>query len=526
MAELRAWLEAAERRAAGAAGRLAALGGPGGASASSAGGGPAAGGAAAGDEAKPFSDEEDDREVIQALFRSIDDDRNGIISAEELAAALATHKDQEQLADLLNTLAGREKELAAGMNMAEFEAVVGKLPRVRGERVRWAASLQLERELARLLRTGDLFDGLAGLKTLKEGAERDGFVDEVCAKFAIVVWRLLHDGLRRLEAHDGASRVEDHINSKFCFDGAYEGQFATLDEFFRGPEALIGVPNPKIMEGMEKEHCSRDNATVRFNSPNYNVWTTPELEWEFVVKPVAGKAYPHTPKNKADWEKPNDWKGEHGREVAALDSFMQLEEVTKAGVIPAEVIGLRLYTGPMFALYNASLRGFPPELVQSLRGNKYETTIFVIASGVTKLSKISAIPPDRRLYRGLGGMVLPRQFWEAFAECQVVFAVQPAGGATPEELAATLSSLVGSGGAKAGGHGKAALEGLTRRLLLSGAAGTVLEGGGRVVKSAAEPGIRPRFRVCSHHHRRHLECSNAFTDVSHTLTIFSSTSFS
>jgi hypothetical protein len=50
---------------------------------------------------------------------------------------------------------------------------------------------------------------------------------------------------------------------------------------------------------------------------------------------------------------------------------------------------------------------------------RYETTIFTIASGITKLSKISEIPPGRLLYRGLGGMMLPEQFWREMGGCAV-----------------------------------------------------------------------------------------------------------
>jgi hypothetical protein len=60
----------------------------------------------------------------------------------------------------------------------------------------------------------------------------------------------------------------------------------------------------------------------------------------------------------------------------------------------------------------AVLRKFPPDVHANLLGNKYETTIFCITSGVVKLSKTTPIPPNRRLYRGLGGMVLPAPFWK------------------------------------------------------------------------------------------------------------------
>jgi hypothetical protein len=67
-----------------------------------------------------------------------------------------------------------------------------------------------------------------------------------------------------------------------------------------------------------------------------------------------------------------------------------------------------MYTGPLYVLYNAVLRGFPPRLVDLLnhgpaarpadgggampvRGNRFETTIFVICSGITKLSRYTQV---------------------------------------------------------------------------------------------------------------------------------------
>ena len=83
----------------------------------------------------------------------------------------------------------------------------------------------------------------------------------------------------------------------------------------------------------------------------------------------------------------------------------------KAGLQEAEVVAVRLYTGPMYLWYNAALRGFPPALHARLEGNRYETTIFCIISGIIKLSRLTEVPADRRLYRGLGGIVLPDAFW-------------------------------------------------------------------------------------------------------------------
>jgi len=90
-----------------------------------------------------------------------------------------------------------------------------------------------------------------------------------------------------------SAKVEVHVNSKFSMDGdSFLGRFASLDDFYKGPEALIGVPNPKVKEGAEREHTTRGNAETEFTT-SYNVTTTPKLEWEFVNEPKADKQYPH-----------------------------------------------------------------------------------------------------------------------------------------------------------------------------------------------------------------------------------------
>ena len=48
----------------------------------------------------------------------------------------------------------------------------------------------------------------------------------------------------------------------------------------------------------------------------------------------------------------------------------------------------QLYTGPMFYLYNAVLRGFPQARVKLMEGNTYTNTIYCIVSGIIKLSSV------------------------------------------------------------------------------------------------------------------------------------------
>jgi hypothetical protein len=77
-----------------------------------------------------------------------------------------------------------------------------------------------------------------------------------------------------------------------------------------------------------------------------------------------------------------------------------------------EVKVLRLYTGPMFNLYNAVLHEYPSQTILDLKGNKYETTLFCMTSGILKISRKTEVLPNRHLWRGLGGMILPENFWD------------------------------------------------------------------------------------------------------------------
>ena len=391
---------------------------------------------------KEDEERRDDAQVVRCLFDAIDVNGSDTISPSELQEALKRYRDQSELVALLEGMVKGEPP-GEEISFERFFKIVESLPRVRGERVRWVRSLGLEGELALLLRIGDIFDGLGGLKALRQD-ELDEHIREVCRRFSERLPRILRSGIEKLqgdaEIAGGITEAQDMINSKFSMDGAYVGRFATLDEFYEGPEALIGVPNPKIWDGLEKEHVSRANAERRFKTTNYHVTTWPKLEWEFVVNPQENAKYPHTPADRSLWEETHStgpfkgewrqWQGKVGRDWVAIEEFLESvrAQLLNAGLTKNEVISLRLYTGPMYQLYNASLRNFPAADIEALEGNKYETTIFTIASGITKLSKVSAIPPNRLLYRGLGGMVLPEQFWRDMEECIVSVLVRTAPG--------------------------------------------------------------------------------------------------
>ena len=362
-----------------------------------------------------FDEDLDDDELIRRLFDEIDQYSNGHLSIDKLRVfASKKRSDDATLNELL-------KALECAITDSENESVDYEIfcrtfkgiPRVRGQRIKWARSLRLDAELARFLPIGDISDGLKGLKGLNE-MQKNRLAYELSAKFTARVPEIILAGLLALETHERLD-AKEFVNNKFCLDGSYVGKFAALQDFHDGPEKKIGTPNPLVEEGIQREHCLRSNSRKKFISTNYMVETYPALEWEFVVEPRDNVDYPHTPKDKSQWKMPygKDWLGDHGREYVMLEKIMKLPEVAEAELKRGECIALRLYTGPNFNLYNAVLRRFPVDVYSSLEGNNYETTIFCIISGIAKLSKSTALPPDRRVYRGLGGMILPEQFWGA-----------------------------------------------------------------------------------------------------------------
>ena len=104
-------------------------------------------------------------------------------------------------------------------------------------------------------------------------------------------------------------------------------------------------------------------------------------------------------------------------------------------LLEAEIVGSRMYTGPMYFIYNAVLRtignvemdesgatsaaasgGSTEEAKNKAlrecvsRGDRYTTTLHVINSSIVKLSKIV---PAEKVYRGVSGMLLPPRLQEA-----------------------------------------------------------------------------------------------------------------
>jgi hypothetical protein len=105
---------------------------------------------------------------------------------------------------------------------------------------------------------------------------------------------------------------------------------------------------------------------------------------------------------------------EAGHNIVVSDA-----EFSRLHVRQEEIIGLRLYTGPLFELYNGVLRawaneaepGIVPPFASIGKGldvcDRFTSTLHSINSGVVKLSQLQ---PATVVYRGISGMKLPEPF--------------------------------------------------------------------------------------------------------------------
>jgi len=209
--------------------------------------------------------------------------------------------------------------------------------------------------------------------------------------------------MRRLAQQSAATAAE--LNDKFLAQGdAFS--FGQRDLFDGGLAVWIGVPDTvKPMEEMYAEHNCSVYASESVVASNYGVETDAIREWAA----AAGEWTPvdRSHRLKAGFQLPPETRNmvpEHMRAMVCLDDFMQPpapdEElrwnmqskkdwgglsppeqarrcVHKAKLQAAEVLALRLWSGPMYYSYNAVLRG-------GVKG-KFTTTLHVLVSAIIKV---------------------------------------------------------------------------------------------------------------------------------------------
>ena len=239
----------------------------------------------------------------------------------------------------------------------------------------------------------------------------------------------------------------------FSINSPIRSQGGNVDEYYEGVTGLVGEPHPDLEKGMQIEHMQSQDSTIAFTTGNYGLTTNPATEFQLVrgggeglktdkdgetelviVTTTRGpwvggqiqedRRVLRPMSDYGDWDKDGLLKSR-----APLESDSPLKVlIKKAGSRRVEVWALVLYTGPMFMIYNAILRGFgtcgqvlpevefqSAEFWEQLKSvhvsdrmkeanHLYSSTIHCLASAIKKLQRISKLAQGSRLYRGLGGL--------------------------------------------------------------------------------------------------------------------------
>lgn len=206
-------------------------------------------------------------------------------------------------------------------------------------------------------------------------------------------------------------------HAKLCMDPSTlvrKGEFGSIELFDCQIEEQLGCMDVKSLRGIYAEHCLSPDSHKVFSPPNNpSLSCTPEEEFFFVV----GK----DGINQEKWElnpgaRPASYPGcmVAGRNATTIAELLGRPEAAKAGLRTDELMAIRMYSGPMYAVYNPILRStlaLDPT-GSTITDNQYPTTIQLIVSGICKLCRVAEVPAELAVFRGLSGMALPKEFFE------------------------------------------------------------------------------------------------------------------
>ena len=111
----------------------------------------------------------------------------------------------------------------------------------------------------------------------------------------------------------------------------------------------VGKMDVKACKAMMAEHTMSEDSEAEFFAPNTQLWTTPGQEWQFVVGiggyvDDGGTLFEGSARD----EKASQVKG---RNAHPLEHLMSSKQAQDAKLTLAELVALRLYTGPMVGTF-------------------------------------------------------------------------------------------------------------------------------------------------------------------------------
>ena len=233
----------------------------------------------------------------------------------------------------------------------QHNAIWRRTPEAKGvaewDSAKWVQSLRVHELVAEIIGPAATASPGMALAHLVSLTVREGEMERLLSQGQLVqrLAALLRAGGRelmtRLDAPTGAL-----LNRKFCEDtDVFELVFGHLSIFFDGLERLIGAPlftHGSLLETMEHEHTRFADVRELFTSSN-GITTFSADEWEFVFAAQPSKAYGNS-------------LNQHQRKALSLDELKhrmtqqneRLRAQDHAPLCEEEVIGARLYSGPMY----------------------------------------------------------------------------------------------------------------------------------------------------------------------------------
>lgn len=180
---------------------------------------------------------------------------------------------------------------------------------------------------------------------------------------------------------------------KFQHAASFGGKAESLPSL----QQLLGFADiASPLRCMFAEHCLSEDARLEFRT-SWGEVTSPAEEWEYVVGVGGLDQETWTLREpKAIGSSTKGQRDVHGRNRWSVLGLHHKKKAYDAGLSVVEVCALRLFTGPMYALYNHVLR-----MGSEVRGEKYANTILGAVSGIVKLSAAGRGLQDLTLYRAL-----------------------------------------------------------------------------------------------------------------------------
>eukprot|EP00967_Tisochrysis_lutea_P015153 scaffold17070_cov36-Tisochrysis_lutea.AAC.3 len=237
-------------------------------------------------------------------------------------------------------------------------------------------------------------------------------------------------------------------------------EMGDIDDFVGGLGMLVGAPNPDLLKTMADEHTIRYDSQSEFFTAPYWIRTTSYIEWCFVTEPETGlqklglERWPQEGPNAIlvctasdrTLELPDELRRTPTPLSAYRDKMREyneaLEQNKLSPIMEEELIGGRLYSGPLSVKYQAVLQAMdsaeparhrryielcsdahvmeryletaqhdPLTAWETARNSctNYSTTLHVIKSLLLRLGKLMTAA---KLYRGVSGLAPPPGFWK------------------------------------------------------------------------------------------------------------------